>query len=215
MPGNLYRRASDLPETIPVFPLSGAVLFPRWQLPLNIFEPRYLNMIDDMMAGPRLLGMIQPDGGSRAEPDLRSVGCIGRLTSFSETDDGRYLITLTGVCRFRIDAELPVSTPYRQVRIDTSAYETDLKQAIFAGLQSRTELDKAFRAYAKANNISADWDAVGDAPMETLINALATGCPFDPIERQALLEAPDLEARCETLITLLNVNRDSDGGPMQ
>ena len=121
-----YRKVADLPETIPVFPLAGALLFPRWSLPLNIFEPRYLNMIDDAMSGSRLIGMIQPVGGDKQAPKLADVGCAGRITSYSETEDGRYLINLTGVCRFMLKHELEVSTPYRQVEAGWAAFADDL-----------------------------------------------------------------------------------------
>ena len=114
-----YRKTSDLPDTLPVFPLPGAMLFPRWELPLNIFEPRYLNMFDDAMRGHRLIGMIQSMGGSRERPEIARVGCAGRITSYSETDDGRYIVTLTGICRFTAARELPVTTPYRQVAADS------------------------------------------------------------------------------------------------
>ncbi len=215
MPVSQYRHISDLPDTIAVFPLDGVVLFPGWQLPLNIFEPRYLNMIDDAMAGNRLIGMIQTDGGPRTQPSLVSVGCIGRITSYAETDDGRYLVTLTGICRFRQVAELRCATPYRQVRIGLAAYAADLRPAAVLGLPPRAALDTAFRKYAIGNGIAADWEAVEDAPMETLVNALATGCPFEPAERQALLEAPDLAARCETLIKLFELNSKPEDSQLQ
>src|SRR5689334_6925314 len=124
MPG--YRRTSDLPQLIPVFPLDGALLLPGGELPLQIFEPRYLNMIDDAMAGDRLIGMIQTKGGKRSNPILAAVGCVGRITSYNETSDGRYLITLTGVCRFEPGEELNLRTPYRQVRAKYARFEADL-----------------------------------------------------------------------------------------
>lgn len=210
-----YRHLSDLPETLAVFPLDGVVLFPGWQLPLNIFEPRYLNMIDDAMAGSRLIGMIQTDGGPRTHPELVSVGCIGRITSYAETDDGRYLITLTGICRFRHVEELQTTKPYRLVRTDLAPYADDLRPADILGLPPRGTLDAAFRKYAIGNEIAADWEAVEDAPMETLVNALATGCPFEPAERQALLEAADLGERCRVLIKLFELNSNPKGSPLQ
>ena len=124
-----YRKTSDLPATLALFPLPGALVFPRWDLPLNIFEPRYLNMIDDAMAGSRLIGMIQSVGGSRAHPDLARVGCAARITRYSETEDGRYLITLTGICRFAVRKELGAISPYRQVTPDWSPFAEDLHEA--------------------------------------------------------------------------------------
>ena len=127
MPAAVFRRASDLPQVIPVFPLDGALLLPTGDLPLQIFEPRYLNMIDDVMAGDRMIGMVQTrTGGDRLRPNLASVGCCGRITSFSETSDGRYLIGLTGVCRFVVGEELSIATPYRQVRADFLPFADDL-----------------------------------------------------------------------------------------
>jgi Lon protease-like protein len=210
-----YRKIEDLPAALAIFPLPGAVLFPRWQLPLNIFEPRYLNMIDDAMQGTRLIGMIQTLGGPRANPEICRVGCAGRITAYSETEDGRYLITLTGVCRFAVGAELEVKTPYRQVRPDWHAFAPDLSPPGEAGLPSRTELVSALRAYAETHGLQADWSAVTDAPMETLVHALAAGCPFDASEKQALLEAPDLPARAAALVALLQIGSTGDSGPMQ
>ena len=205
-----YRRVADLPETIAVFPLSGALLFPRWSLPLNIFEPRYLNMVDDAMAGSRLIGMIQTVGGDKASPELAQVGCCGRITSYSETEDGRYLINLSGVCRFGVHEELSVTTPYRQIRPDWQAFEGDLMEPDLSCLPPREELAATLKAYVATHEMEVDWDAVETAPIETLIHALAAGCPFTPIEKQALLEAPDICARCEALITLLDMYVSGD-----
>ena len=205
-----YRKAADLPETIAVFPLSGALLFPRWSLPLNIFEPRYLNMIDDAMSGHRLIGMIQPAGGEKQAPRLAGVGCAGRVTSYSETEDGRYLINLTGICRFSVNVEIDVQTPYRQVRADWDHYAGDLNPPPSDGLPDRTELANALRKYVSVNEMEVDWDAVESAPLETLVNALAAGCPFSPMEKQALLEAPDLGGRCDALIALLDMDISGD-----
>tara|TARA_R110000796_G_scaffold145793_1_gene262365 strand:+ start:1702 stop:2352 length:651 start_codon:yes stop_codon:yes gene_type:complete len=211
-----YRKTSDLPNALAVFPLPGALLLPRWQLPLNIFEPRYLNMVDDAMSGSRLIGMVQAMGGPKARPGLADVGCAGRITTYSETDDGRYLITLTGIARFAIHRELDVSTPYRQVKPDWIPYESDLFAANDTALPSRDNLVGALRAYVEINKMEADWSAVEDAPLETLVNALCSGCPFSTIEKQALIEAPTLKDRAETLITLLRMDvPGSDGGTMQ
>ena len=205
-----YRHVADLPDALAVFPLAGALLFPRWSLPLNIFEPRYLNMIDDAMSGSRLIGMIQPVGGTKASPGLANVGCCGRITSYSETEDGRYLINLSGICRFGVVEELAVQTPYRQVKPDWTPYGADLMEPDLSCLPERDQLASALRAYVDTHEMEVDWDAVESAPLETLINALAAGCPFSPIEKQALLETPDICARCEALIALLDMDVSGD-----
>ena len=205
-----YRKAEDLPETLPVFPLTGALLFPRWSLPLNIFEPRYLNMIDDALSGSRLIGMIQPVGGDKVHPKLASVGCAGRLTSYSETDDGRYLISLTGVCRFRLGSELDVTSPYRQVAPEWSPYADDLNEPDLDNLPDRQKLASALKKYVASHAMDVDWDAVETAPIETLVHALAAGCPFAAMEKQALLEAETVAARCRALITLLDMDAGGD-----
>lgn len=211
-----YRKTADLPGTLPVFPLPGALLFPRWELPLNIFEPRYLNMIDDAMRGHRLIGMIQTMGGAREHPDIAAVGCAGRITNYSETNDGRYLISLTGICRFRMREELAITMPYRQVLPDWTAFADDLYEDQSAGLPDRTYLIGALRSYAATQGLQADWSAVEDAPMETLIHALASGCPFTALEKQALLEAPTLAKRAHVLISLLEIGGSGgQPGPMQ
>ncbi|RIJ17833.1 peptidase S16 [Henriciella mobilis] len=205
-----YRKAADLPDTLPVFPLAGALVFPRWSLPLNIFEPRYLNMIDDAMSGHRLIGMIQPAGGSKQAPHLARVGCAGRVTSYSETEDGRYLINLSGICRFSVVEELDVTTPYRQVRADWSRFAADLSEPEPTCLPDRAHLAEALKKYVAVNEMEVDWDAVETAPLETLVNALAAGCPFSPMEKQALLEASDLCGRCDALIALLDMDISGD-----
>lgn len=211
-----YHRITDLPETLPVFPLPGAMLFPRWELPLNIFEPRYLNMFDDAMRGPRIIGMIQSLGGPRDRPTLARVGCAGRITRYSETDDGRYLVTLSGICRFAVSRELDVTTPYRQVRAGWDAFAADLHASPETGLPPRAELVRALRSYTTALSLQADWSAVEDAPIETLVHALAAGCPFAPPEKQALLEAVTLADRARVLIALLEIGGSGDDtGPVQ
>ena len=205
-----YRKLTDLPETIPVFPLSGVLLFPRWSLPLNIFEPRYLNMIDDAMSGHRIIGMIQSNGDDRVHPSLANTGCAGRITSYSETDDGRYLISLTGICRFNIDEELILETPYRQVRPDWQAFSHDLVSPPESSLPERLVLVNSLKRYTQINSMEVDWEAVEHAPMETLINALCAGCPFGTIEKQALLEAQTVAERANTLITLLDMDVPGD-----
>ncbi len=205
MTSSVYRNISDLPETLPVFPLEGAILFPRWHLPLNIFEPRYLAMIDDALSGPRLIGMIQPLDQSRM-PQLADIGCAGRIVSYSETDDGRYLITLRGICRYRIETEIKAATPYRQIKAKWSAYSADILEPRTTSLPPRQKIISAMRRYADAKSIQTDWSAMEEADMETLINALAAGCPFGVMEKQALLEAETLQARALTLIKLLELD---------
>lgn len=205
-----YRKAVDLPQAIPVFPLDGALLLPGGQLPLNIFEPRYLNMIDDAMAGDRLIGMVQTRGGDPERPALAQIGCVGKITSFAETPDGRYMITLTGVCRFETGDELPVATPYRQVRARFAPFEDDLQpQAPFAPVD-KTRFLKALGRYLDHRGLGIDWDAASQAPTGALIDSLAMGLPFDAAEKQALLEAVTPADRAEALIALLEI--DSAGG---
>lgn len=207
-----FRKPQDLPATIPVFPLAGALVFPRGALPLNIFEPRYLNMIDDALGSNRMIGMIQPAllGVGTQKPCLAHVGCVGRITTFSETEDGRYLITLTGVCRFRVDRELDVRTPYRQALVAYTDFADDLADANGADI-NRARLSQALRRYVEVNGFDADWTAVEEAPAETLVNALAALCPFEPEEKQALLEAETLRDRAETLVTLFQLNSAATG----
>ena len=208
-----YLREKDFPDHVPVFPLAGALLLPSGRMPLNIFEPRYLEMIDHAIAGKRLVGMIQPrlDGATRedGEPELCQVGCLGRITSFAETGDGRYLISLQGICRFRIDSELNAKTPYRQCRI--LPFLGDLDAEAGAAEVDRTALLKAFRAYLEANGLEADWESVSRAENATLVNALSMMAPYGPAEKQALLEAPDLKTRAETLIAITEISLAREG----
>jgi len=207
-----YRKIGDLPLVIPVFPLDGALLLPGGQLPLNIFEPRYLNMLDDAMSGERIIGMIQTRAANgQADPNrppLAPVGCAGRVTSFAETSDGRYLITLTGVCRFRAGEELPVRTPYRQVRADFSPYEPDLRED-GTGVRTAADIDRllsALRRYLDHRGLAIDWGDAESAPSDALINSLAMALPFDPMEKQALLEAETIFERKATLTALLEID---------
>jgi len=206
-----YIKASDLPQVIPIFPLDGVLLLPHGMLPLNIFEPRYLNMIDDAMAGDRLIGMIQTRPGGEVErPPLAQIGCVGRITSFAETQDGRYLVTLTGVCRFRAGPELPVRTPYRQLRADFAPFERDLRPAGGDTQVDRAGLLDALKQYLGHRGLDIDWRMAKEAPMEALVSSLAMALPFDMAEKQALLEAQTLEAREAALIALLRIDAAGD-----
>lgn len=216
-----YRTPEDLPDTIPVFPLAGALLLPRAQLPLNIFESRYLAMADDAMKGSRVIGMIQPDeskGGSAAVPALFSVGGAGKITQFAETGDGRYLITLTGIARFRVKEELPATTLYRQCRVDFAPFRSDLMPRLGEEHVDRETLLKTLAAYLRANKLEADWKDINEAPTEALVNGLSMMSPYGVREKQALLEAPDLKTRADVLvaITEMALARDGDNDlPMQ
>ena len=210
-----YRRTADLPQVIPVFPLDGALLLPGGDLPLQIFEPRYLNMVDDVMGGDRIIGMIQTrPGGDRTRPWLSAVGCVGRITSFAETSDGRYLITLTGVCRFQPGEELAMRLPYRQVRADYEAFECDVstEEKPPAPEAARERFARALKRYLNRRELDIDWETASAAPLEALVNSLAMGLPFAPQEKQALLEAPDLAGRFEVLTTLLEIDSAADDG---
>jgi Lon protease-like protein len=210
-----YRRAAELPQVIPIFPLDGALLLPGGELPLQIFEPRYLNMVDDVMGGDRIIGMIQTrPGGDRTRPRLAAVGCVGRVTSFAETSDGRYLITLTGVCRFEPGEELAMRLPYRQVRANYEAFAGDLstEEKPPAPQDARDRFARALKRYLNRRELDIDWETASAAPLEALVNSLAMGLPFDPQEKQALLVAADPARRFETLSTLLEIDalEDSD-----
>jgi len=215
MPMNaVYRGSGDLPHTVPVFPLPGALLLPRGQMPLNIFEPRYLAMVDDALAGPRLIGMIQPDPaqpGSEPRPPLYRVGCVGRITQLAETGDGRYLIELTGICRFRIEEELGVSTMYRQCRVGYAEFVDDFVARKGEEAVDRKALLTALTAFLKANSLKADWQGIENAPNEALVNALAMMSPYGAPEKQALLEAPDLKTRAEILVAVTQIELAKTG----
>jgi Lon protease-like protein len=206
MPMNpVYRAPSDLPPKIPVFPLAGALLLPRGELPLNIFEPRYLAMIDDVLKGERIIGMIQPDESkesSAAHPTLFKVGGAGRITQLAESGDGRYLITLTGIARFRILDELAVTTAYRQCHVDFAPFAGDFVPQHGEEAVDRAALMHTLKAYLEANRMEADWSDIKNAPTEALVNGLSMMSPYGAREKQALLEAPDLKTRAETLIAV-------------
>ena len=201
-----YHSYSDLPGSLPLFPLTGAVLLPRGVLPLNIFEPRYLEMVDYARSGDRLIGMIQPTEheDSVLKPRLSQVGCAGKIVSFQETQDNRYLITLAGLCRFRLTGEMESSTPWRAGFTDFGAFAGDLAQAPEEDFP-RERLLAALKAYLNTRDMKADWKSVMTAPGEALVNALAMMCPFDPAEKQALLEAQSFQDRASTLMALLEM----------
>jgi Lon protease-like protein len=220
MPINaIYHGPSDLPNVIPVFPLPGALLLPRGQMPLNIFEPRYLAMIDDALASRhRLIGMIQPDSahpGPEDKPNLFKVGCVGRITQIAESGDGRYLLQLTGVSRFRVEEELPVQTAYRQCRVAYAEFADDFKARKGEDQVDRKQLLRALSEFLQANDLKADWDGIENAPNEALVNALAMMSPYGSAEKQALLEAPDLKTRAEILVAVTEIelakNQTNDG----
>ena len=213
-----YDGPDDLPPLIPVFPLAGALLLPRGQLPLNIFEPRYLTMIDDALKSHRLIGMIQPDPAApeaRAVPPLTAVGCAGRLTQFAETGDGRYVLTLTGIARFRVIEEVSALTPYRQCRVDFSGFAIDFEARSGEADVDRAGVLRTLRDFAETNNLQIDWDSIDAAPNEALVNALSMMSPFGPREKQALLEAARLKDRADVLvaITEFELARGREGGP--
>ena len=211
-----YHHLQELPEVISIFPLSGALLLPRGSLPLNIFEPRYLAMIDNALATSRIIGMVQPETGAEDDdiPPVYTTGCAGRITSFSETEDGRYLISLTGICRFHIDQEVINDHPYRQAEVNFSPFEADLTPMTDEARLDREHLLNALRVYLQVQSLNADWESIENAPSETLINSLCMICPFDPSEKQALLEAGSVEERAATLIALIEMaSVDAPGGP--
>jgi hypothetical protein len=211
MPINaIYKGPDDLPGEIAIFPLPGALLLPRGQMPLNIFEPRYLAMIDDALrSGTRVIGMIQPDpihpGPDKDKPRLFGVGCAGRISQFAESGDGRYLIQLTGIARFRVEEELALGTPYRQCRASFEPFIDD-----FTARKGEEEVDRkavlrALADFLKANKLKADWGGIENAPNEALVNALAMMSPYGVAEKQALLEAPDLKTRAEILVAVTEI----------
>jgi uncharacterized protein len=205
----VYAGPADLAHVIAVFPLLGALLLPRGQMPLNIFEPRYLAMIDDAMRSEhRLIGMIQPNTahpGPEERPNLYKVGCVGRITQLAESGDGRYLIQLTGIARFRVDEELGVTTPYRQCRVTYAPFRDDFTPRKGEEAVDRTSLLRALSEFLKANDLKADWDGIEKAPNEALVNALAMMSPYGSAEKQAMLEAPDLKTRAEILVAVTEI----------
>ena len=201
-----YLSLNDLPPVLPVFPLTGVLLLPHSALPLNIFEPRYLELVDDALSGGRLIGMIQPTENEDQvlRPKLSQIGCAGRIVSYRETEDNRYLITLEGVCRFKVKEEVSALSAYRQVACDFAPFASDLAQSQ-DGDFPRERLLEALRDYLARRDLKADWKSVMTAPAESLVNALSMLCPFEPAEKQALLEAPSWVERVATLVTLLEI----------
>jgi Lon protease-like protein len=223
MPMNAtYHGPGDLAAVIPVFPLPGALLLPRGQMPLNIFEPRYVAMIDDALrSGHRLIGMIQPDTahpGPEDKPNLFTIGCVGRITQIAESGDGRYLLQLTGIARFRVEEELGVTTPYRQARV-TYCFTDDFTPRKGEDDVDRESLLRSLSMFLEANNLKADWEGIENAPNEALVNALAMMSPYGTAEKQALLEAPDLKTRAEILVALTEIElaekTSGTEGPLQ
>jgi hypothetical protein len=205
---------ATLPRHIPIFPLAGALLLPRTQLPLNIFEPRYIAMVNDALASDRIIGMTQPlDDQARPSetPALYEIGCAGKITSFAELEDGRLLIMLTGIARFSIWREMPAKKPYRIFEVDYTAFADDLKLGYGEEKVNREQVLSTFRAYLKANDLKTDWSEIKAASNELLVNSLATIAPFAVAEKQALLEAPSLDARAELLVALTEVTLKRSG----
>lgn len=218
-PTDRYRRPADLPPRIPVFPLRGAILLPRATLPLNVFEPRYLEMLDAVMAGDRLIGIIQPATGDSVEDEesprapvgLRNVGCVGRVTSYQEVDHARRMITLTGVVRYDVLDEAVTDLPYRVMSVSYDRYASDLSEGLGEEQVDRPNLLRVLRSYLDANKLEADWAAIQRASSEFLINALCVMCPYGPEEKQALLEAEDLKCRADVLVALAEMELASSG----
>jgi uncharacterized protein len=209
------RGVAALPTTLPIFPLPGVLLLPHGRLPLRIFEPRYLAMTRDALAGERLIGMVQPNDPivSDANPPVYPIGCAGRITSFTETDDGLFLITLTGISRFRIREELPLLEGYRRVVPDWREFARDAEGEEASDFD-RERLMRGLRAYFQQHQISADWDSITSVAGERLVTSIAMICPFDPSEKQALLEAPDLAERARLLtaiVEMTTMQRPSEG----
>lgn len=197
-------QSTDLPDTVAVFPLPGALLLPRSRLPLHIFEPRYLMMLEDALKTPqRLIGMVQPFAGQGSDEGLHDIGCAGRVTQFSETEDGRYLITLSGVSRFRIEQETDGFTPYRRCQVSWDGFNRDLGKVEDDIRFDRPEFLDLLERFFSSRSLSTDWEVLKDADDELLINSLSMMLDFDPEDKQALLEAPGLATRRETLTTLI------------
>lgn len=205
--------AADLPPTIPVFPLPGALLLPRARLPLHLFEPRYLAMFEDTLkTSHRLIGMVQPrDIPGTNDIRLHAIGCAGRVTAFSETEDGRYMITLSGISRFRVQREVSGFTPYLKADVTWDGFDRDLGPTEHDAHFKREKFLNLLNRFFAANELNTDWDSLKQADDELLINSLSMLCPFEPEDKQALLEAPSLSTRRETLVTLIEFALRSGG----
>jgi Lon protease-like protein len=219
---DLYRSASDLPNVLAVFPLRGAILLPRASLTLNVFEPRYLALVDHALAGTRLIGVVQPapEAGDGESPQgkifpLRRVGCAGRITSFTESDDGRVVVALAGVARFRVGRDVDGEEPFRVCQVDFAPYGEDFVSGYGEDDVDRPRLIATLRSYLIANNLNADWERINGASTERLVNTLSILSPYGPEEKQCLLEARDLRARAEALVALAEMElaaRDDGSG---
>jgi len=197
-------QTKDLPDTIPIFPLPGALLLPRARLPLHIFEPRYMAMIDDVLkTSSRLIGMVQPYDNPQGNASLHAIGCAGRLTAFSETEDGRYMLTLSGVSRFRIQTEVEGFTPYRRCKVSWDGFARDMGKVEHDAGFNRDQFLHTLSRYFDDQGLKTDWESLSESEDELLINSLSMLCPFEPEDKQALLEAPSLTTRRETLVTLI------------
>lgn len=224
-PTDRYRRPADLPQRIPVFPLRGVILLPRAVLPLSIYETRYLAMLEDIVAGDRIVGIVQPERSESDEESpqgkdvsLRTIGCAGRLTAFQELDDDRVLVTVTGVARFGLVSERPTEKPYRIFEVDYDRFSDDFLEGVGEDRVDRSTLLRVLRDYLEAHKLRADWRAILSAPSEYLVNSLSVVCPYGPEEKQALLEAEDLKTRAEVLVALAEMelasSESGSGGAM-
>lgn len=217
-----YRQITDLPNQVRLFPLRGCILLPRATLPLNVFEPRYVKMVDSALAGDRLIAIIQPKlAGTSGEEDespvsreapLQSIGCVGRITGFQEIGDGRMTLTLTGLCRFEVVSEAVSDDPFRRADVTYDGFSNDLQSGFGEDNAPREKILRVLKAFLEAKSLSADWDNIGRASTEQLINALSVLSPFGPQEKQALLESSDLKTRAETLIALAEMELAASGG---
>ena len=205
-----YKKIEEIPSKISIFPLNGALLLPRSQLPLNIFEPRYLEMIDNSISSDRLIGMIQTQESN--ENQLYPIGCVGKITSFTELSDSRFIITLNGICRYKVTQELDTLTPYRQVKVSYEDFENDLTPGFNQDKANREKLLDVLKRYLEKNNLQIDWEAVKGSPTETLVNSLCSLSPYSAEEKQALLEAEDIQKRNELLIAMTEMALSTNKG---
>jgi len=202
-----YAKPADMPASIPIFPLEGALLLPRRPIQLTVFEPRYLAMLDDALSGERLIGVIQPASGEASDmaPELYPLGCAGRIVQYAEIGDGRCFVTLMGVARFRVASELDYATPYRVAEADYAPYAEDFEEGAGEAEVDRDGLLSTLRQFAEANDVKIVWSDIKKASNEALVNGLSMMSPCGPREKQALLEAPDLKARAEMLVAITTI----------